>query len=65
MTRQILYQTYVASQGTRTYDVRATMDFDETRLSDDEAREIYIQFLKDLINDREKLIVVNKQSEVN
>ena len=61
MTKQILYQRYQGNQGERTYDIRATMEFDETRISDDNAKHLYIEFLKDLINDPEPLIVVDKQ----
>lgn len=61
MTRQILYQRYVGNQGTRTYDIRATMEFDEKRITDENAKHLYLEFLKDLINDPEPLIVVDKR----
>ena len=63
MTKQILNQRYVGNRETRTYDIRATMDFDETRVSDERAKELYVEFLRDIVNDPNSLFIVeaNKQ----
>ena len=61
MTKHILNQRYSESQGTRTYDIRATMYFDENRISDERAKEIYIEFLKELTDNPKSLIVGAEQ----
>jgi len=59
MNKQILYQRYVESNGIRKYDIRTTMQFDDDLISEDNARAMFLDFLKDRINDPEPLIIVD------
>lgn len=57
MTKQILNQRYVGHRGIRTYDIRATMDFNDTEISDERAKELFVEFLTDLINNPDFIVV--------